>query len=510
MSQVFRVAWYRFRATFSRRWGGYLTIMLLVGLLGGLAMVAVAGARRTQSAYPAYLSGSHASDLEVSVYLEDGNDPAQSYSPQLSNEISHLHDVAQAGTDLDLFLTPLNSKGLPANSTAIADGQVSTIGSLNGLFFNQDRPAVSQGRLPDPDRADEFMTTVTAARLLGWHVGEKFSMGSFTLAQISSSGFGTPKVRPARQFTATLVGTVVLNTQVVSDDIDRYPTVAIFTPALTRSLFDAGEAVYPSYQLRLLHGSQDVPEVEREIIDLLPADTLYNFHVTSVTVGEVERATKPESIAIAVFGAIAGLATLIIGGQAIGRRIASQREELGVLRALGGAPSMTISDSLIGSIGAVLIGVVLAIVVAILLSPLAPIGAVRQVAPSPGFAVGLAAGAVAALGLTLAASIRRRRRDLALLKTLDFTRRQLLAAVGWQASVAATVGVVVGVPLGIVSGRWLWTLFAREIFAVPYPSVPVGQIIVVVVGALVLASLVAIPPGLSAARTRTSLLLRAE
>jgi ABC-type antimicrobial peptide transport system permease subunit len=115
-----------------------------------------------------------------------------------------------------------------------------------------------------------------------------------------------------------------------------------------------------------------------------------------------------------------------------------------------------------------------------------------------------------ALGLTLAASVRQRRRDLALLKTLGFTRRQLLATVGLQASVAARVGVVVGVPLGIVSGRRLWTLFAREIFAVPYPSVPVGQIIIVVVGALMLATLVAIPLGLSAARTRTSLLLRAE
>jgi len=106
--------------------------------------------------------------------------------------------------------------------------------------------------------------------------------------------------------------------------------------------------------------------------------------------------------------------------------------------------------------------------------------------------------------------VRRRRRDLALLKTLGFTRRQLLAAVAWQASVAAAVGIVVGVPLGIVSGRWLWTLFAREIFAVPDASVPVGQIGIVVLGALVLATLVAVPSGLAAARTRTSLLLRAE
>ncbi|HEY5427548.1 MAG TPA: FtsX-like permease family protein, partial [Solirubrobacteraceae bacterium] len=42
---------------------------------------------------------------------------------------------------------------------------------------------------------------------------------------------------------------------------------------------------------------------------------------------------------------------------------------------------------------------------------------------------GLAVGAVVALGLTLLASVRRQRRDLAMLKTLGFTQRQL-AAVG--------------------------------------------------------------------------------
>ena len=55
---------------------------------------------------------------------------------------------------------------------------------------------------------------------------------------------------------------------------------------------------------------------------------------------------------------------------------------------------------------------------------------------------GLAAGAVAALGLTLVASVRRRRRDFALLKTLGFTRRQLAGAVCWQSSVIAAVGLV--------------------------------------------------------------------
>jgi ABC-type lipoprotein release transport system permease subunit len=125
-------------------------------------------------------------------------------------------------------------------------------------------------------------------------------------------------------------------------------------------------------------------------------------------------------------------------------------------------------------------------------------------------AAGLAAGAVVALAITLAASVRRRRRDLALLKTFGFTRRQLAVTVAWQASVAALIGIVIGVPVGIALGRWFWVLFARDIYAVPEPTVPVLEVVLVGLAALVLANLVAAVPGRMAARTPTALVLRAE
>jgi len=124
--------------------------------------------------------------------------------------------------------------------------------------------------------------------------------------------------------------------------------------------------------------------------------------------------------------------------------------------------------------------------------------------------IGLAAGAVVALGLTLVASVRRRRRDLALLKTLGFTQRQLAAVVAWQSSVAVVIGTVIGVPLGIVAGRALWDLFAHEINAVPAPAVPASLIALIVIGAIVLANVVAAFPGRMAARTPTALVLRSE
>ena len=56
----------------------------------------------------------------------------------------------------------------------------------------------------------------------------------------------------------------------------------------------------------------------------------------------------------------------------------------------------------------------------------------------------------------------------------------------------------------------LWDLFAGEISAVPYPTVPVGTIVAIGILAIVLAVLVATIPGRIAARTATSQLLRVE
>jgi len=126
----------------------------------------------------------------------------------------------------------------------------------------------------------------------------------------------------------------------------------------------------------------------------------------------------------------------------------------------------------------------------------------RSVSATPALlATVLAAGAVGALGLTLVASVRQRRRQFALQKALGFTHGQIAASVAWQSSVAAVVGVVLGLPIGIALGRWIWTLFADGISAVSHPTVPVVSIAAVAPGAIVFANLVALPPGRVAART---------
>ena len=80
----------------------------------------------------------------------------------------------------------------------------------------------------------------------------------------------------------------------------------------------------------------------------------------------------------------------------------------------------------------------------------------------------------------------------------------------WQSNAAVVIGTLVGIPVGIATGRTLWDLFAHEINAVPSPVVPVVPVALIGLGAIVLANVVAAVPGSIAARTPAALLLRTE
>ena len=67
---------YRFPATFRRRWGGYLALAVLIGLVGGVAMGSVAAARRSDSSYPTFLASTNPSDLVVQPFTTPATPPA--------------------------------------------------------------------------------------------------------------------------------------------------------------------------------------------------------------------------------------------------------------------------------------------------------------------------------------------------------------------------------------------------------------------------------------------------
>jgi FtsX-like permease family len=381
--QAFRVAGYRLRATLPRRWPGYLALVLLVGLVGGLSMGSIAAARRTQSSYPTFLASTNPSDLFFSSFGTGGPAGAQNGPHSLTDaKVAHLAHVKSVDSDVNLLAAPLGRNGAPELAkVARLDGG----GSIDGLGYAQDRLSVVQGRMANPRNSREFVTTAEGARLLGLRVGQHMRFGVYSVAQLSSPRFGTAAVAPKVNFEATLAGIVVVNDEVVQDDIDGFETEVFFSPALTRRALADSTGI--AFGLRLSAGDRDVPKVERELTKLVPPGSVYEFHRTSLIEARVERVVKPESIALGTFGAIAAVAALVIAGLAISRQLQAGEADREVLRALGAAPVVTAADGLVGVVGAVWLGSLLAVGVAIALSPLAPIGPVRPVYRTRGFVV---------------------------------------------------------------------------------------------------------------------------
>lgn len=143
------------------------------------------------------------------------------------------------------------------------------------------------------------------------------------------------------------------------------------------------------YGLKLTDGASGVPAVEHEIIRAVPQAVNASFHLTSTVEGQVNRTVEPESIALAVFGIIAALAAVLIAAQVAARQIQQAGAETAMLRALGASRLAIMADVLIGILGAIVAGSLLAAGVAIALSPLSPIGPVRPVYPAPGPAADL-------------------------------------------------------------------------------------------------------------------------
>ena len=387
-----RLAWYRFRVTFRRRWGGYLALAVLTGLVGGVAMGSMVAARRTDSSYPRFLASTNPSDLVVQPFTS----PA--YSPGFVRQLAQLPHVAGAAVAVPLTAATLTPSGRPATVLLAHVQLAATVGGPGGLYFGQDRVTITAGRRPDPARADEVMATQDAAALLHLHIGSRLLVG------LISSNSGSLRGRTD----LTVVGIGVLNTQVLQDSVDADRTGFLLgTPALADE-FAACCASGMNVGLRLDGGSRYDTAVGREYNHLLatssyisPGGSELYVYVTSAIEAEAQRSIRPEAIALGVFGLIAGLAALIIGTQSISRQLRAGADDAGALRALGAGPAMIVADGLPGIVAAVAAGALLAAVVTAALSPFSLFGPVREVEPGRGIYLDWAVLGLGALGLTL-------------------------------------------------------------------------------------------------------------
>ena len=377
-----RVVWYRFRCTLRARWTGYVALTLLLGLVGGVAVGSAAAARRTAAAFPAYLASTNPSDLTVLTGLANG--PGQAgYDPALVKRIAALPGVRHVTSYAGLNVALLGPNGSPSQNEAQVVGPLP--GSVDGEFFGTDRATVVEGRMADPGRANEVVMDAKGPPA-PVHVGERVTLGFYTNAQLAQMEAGDTHVTPVRRVNVTIVGKVIYSSEEAQDDIDTQRNGgALFTPALTRQLAGCC-ATATETAVQVDGGAAGVTAVEAEIQRALPPGFPVEFYVTALTTAKAQRSIAPTSIALAVFAGIAGLVAVVIAGQAIGRLSRRGAPDVAVLRSLGAPRAVIVGDGLPGILGAALAGSLLAGVVAVCLSPVAPLGAIRAVYPYRGTA----------------------------------------------------------------------------------------------------------------------------
>ena len=132
---------------------------------------------------------------------------------------------------------------------------------------------------------------------------------------------------------------------------------------------------------------------------------------------------------------------------------------------------------------------------------------VRALPWTVAFLVGVLA--LTTLAHALVVTVRRQRRDLAVLKTLGFDRGQVRRTIAAEATTFALLALVVGIPIGLVAGRFGWRL-AVDAIGIDVASTFPLALLALVPAAILVANAIAAVPAAAAARIRPAVALRSE
>jgi hypothetical protein len=374
---------------------GIVGLALVVALAGAVSFTALAAARRTASAFPRFLESSHASDLAVNIVSDEG----------LETELPETLPLSKVGRDLPGVVADQSYVGLESVVITDAHGgidfdqQGEVVGSLDGRFLDQDRVAVREGRLPRPDRVEELFLNDAAATALRAHIGSTVHLAVYRPADLN---LDPDEVEPQARVTVRVVGIGQFPDGVLNDD---YDTSARFlaTPALT-ARYKGVAGSYFWQGLRLAPGTS----VDRTITAYraaLPDGYDINIQRSDVQIDRVQRSVHPVVGALSFFGLAAAFAALALGGLGALRLVSASGRDAGSLRALGLSTSRTTLAVGAPALLAVATGAIGAGLLAVALSPLAPVGPVRAVDPSPGLDLDASVLGLGTLALLLALGV---------------------------------------------------------------------------------------------------------
>ncbi len=470
--------WLRARAELRLKWRAFVVLAVVVGLGGGVALAAFAGARRTDGAMPQFVAYSQPDDggfLFGSASAPPVATGAAANSLALAPLERRVVDLPQVVAYFRapyLFLTP--------DPSGHNNGSLNAIGVANAdLFRTVDRPLVIAGRLPDPHHPFDVAVNELAAEKRHLHVGSRLRLYAYSAAQFQSGGLTggvehgnqapdgpsfrvrvTAIVRAPQDVNA--VDSVVANEDVSYEGEQNLFLTPAFLPRLAAGLGIPvqGIADINLVGVRLRHGAADWKAFSSAANSLghgqifASAGNVYDIRTAAAS---AERGIHLEVVALLLFGALAALVTLLLVGQAIARQVMAQSDDYRTLRSLGAMRTQVLGVVTLQTATIGVAGGALAVVVAALASPLLPVGLARQAEIHPGFAIdpvvlipGFVAIVLLISGLAILPAWRASRRPAAGSAVFETSRWSVAKSV---ARTPLPLAASIGLRFGLNSGR---------------------------------------------------------
>jgi len=370
-----------FRAKLRHRWRSWLAIAILISLVGGLVLAAIAAGRRTESAFPQFVDA-HGFDADV-------------YSARPLAKLAKLPGVTSA-TEL---VSPDSGQAIcecthPINPTEL------------GVIFSSTKGRspfrLVSGRLPDPSAPDEVLASFTLQQDYGVHLGTVIRVPFYALSQASaySNATGAPPKPKGPTIDLHVVGFEATEFEFPSGSTPSYDLYT--TPAFARTVIPRTPAGYV-YLVRLHGGEADLSRFDVAATALSSAGE-EGGSSEDAAAASVETSIHPQAIGWWILAALAAVVGLAVVGQALARQSSVESEDYPTMAALGANRRQLTALSMAQTLVVGLMGAVGAVAVATVLSPIAPLGEARVAETSTGIAFDtrvLLLGALAVVVLVL-------------------------------------------------------------------------------------------------------------
>ena len=360
------------RAALRRRVLATGAVAVLIALAGGIVFAALAGARRTETAYPRLLASLHTSDVAIIPHAFPAVD---------ASTIARLPQVESAAPLVGFGITdrPENG-GAPGDFSSYA-----ATGPDGRMFFTRDQFSVVAGRMPRQDRAQEILVNQSLARRLGAHVGSTYRADLFNFAELRAAPditSPTPE-QIAHYFTPidfTVVG-IGRGPDEILQNQNQDGDALVLSPAFARQF--ASRASFSSIGVNLHDPRRDLSSFEAAVRARYP-DVQVEFQSRAEKEATFARAVAPYADALRIFALVAAVTATLVIAQAAVRLVAADRRDDGVVQALGATRAQGAAIAAAPVAVAAVLGALGAAAVAVALSPLFPIGPARAAEPHPG------------------------------------------------------------------------------------------------------------------------------